>query len=69
MSESVKEQWIRYLNNFKSVAIKRHLFCCKASEKQLHGFCDSSSIAHSAVVFARWVCEQGVKVRLWCAKT
>ena len=72
VSESVKEQWIKYLNNLKaikSVAIERHLFCCEASEKQLHGFCDSSGIAYSAVVFVRSVCEHGVKVRLWCAKT
>ena len=54
VSESVKEQWIKYLNNLKaikSVAIGRHLFCCEASEKQLHGFCDGSGIAYSAVVF------------------
>ena len=72
VSESVKEQWIKYLNNLKavkSVAIERHLFCCEAPEKQLHGFCDSSGIAYSAVVFVRSVCEHGVKVRLWCAKT
>ena len=34
----------------------------------MHGFCDSSGIAYGAV-FVRSVCEQGVKVRLWCAKT
>ena len=72
MSESIKKQWIKYLNNLKtikSVATERHLFCCEASEKQLHGFCDISGIAYSAVVFVRSVCEHGVKVRLWCAKT
>ena len=70
--ESVKEQWIKYLNNLKaikSVAIERHLFYCKASEKQLHWFCDSSGVAYNAVVFVRSVYEHGVKVRLWCAKT
>ena len=45
------------------------MFCCEASEKQLHGFCDSSCIAYSAVVFVRSVYEHDVKVRLWCAKT
>ena len=39
------------------------------SEKQLHGFCDSSCIAYSAVVFVRSVYEHDVKVRLWCVKT
>ena len=69
MSESVKEQWIQYLKAIKSAAIERHLLCCEASEKQLHGFCDSFGIAYSAVVFVRSICEHGVKVRLWCAKT
>ena len=72
MSESVKEQWIKYLNNLKaikSVAIEKHLFYCEASGIQLHGFCDSSGIAYGAVVFVRSVCEHGTKVRLWCAKT
>ena len=72
VSESVKEQWIKYFNNLKtikSVVIERHLFCCEASEKELHGFCDSFGIAYSAVVFVRSVCEHGVKVRLWYAKT
>ena len=54
VSESVKEQWIKLflgsnrsncyffynLKAIKSVAIERHLFCCEASEKQLHGFCE-----------------------------
>ena len=82
MSESVKEQRIKLflgsngsncyffynLKAIKSVAIERHLFCCEASEKQLHGFCYSSGIAYSAVAFVRSVCEHGVKVRLWCVK-
>ena len=69
MTVSVKEQWIQYLKAIKSVAIERHLFCCEASEKQLHGFWNSSGIAYSAVVFVRSVCEHGVKVWLWCAKS
>ena len=62
--DSVKEQWIKYLNNLKaikSVAIKRQLFCYEVSGKQLHGFCDSSGIACSAVVFVRSFCEHDVK--------
>ena len=72
VSESVQEQWIKYFNNLKTikfVVIERHLFSCEASEKELHGFCDSFGIAYSAVVFVRSVCENGVKVRLWPAKT
>ena len=72
VSESVNEQWIKYLNDLKtikSVAIERHLFCCEVLEKQLHWFCDSSGIAYSAVVFVRSICEHGAKVRWWCGKT
>ena len=64
--QTVLSKLIKYLNNFKknkSVAIERHLFCYEVSNKQLHGYCDSSGITCSAVVFVRSFCEHGVKVR------
>ena len=68
----VTEQWKKYLCNLKtlkSVVIERHLFCCGESDVQLHGFCDSSGVAYSAVVLVRSICKHGVKFRLWRAKS
>ena len=71
VSDNITEQWKKYLCNLKtlkSVVIERHLFCCGESDVLLHGFCDSSGVAYSAV-FVRSICKHGVKVRLWCTKS
>ena len=65
-------KWKSFINEPKSVKtieIQRHVLCCDNKETELHGFCDASTAAYVVVVYARSVCEYGVKVSLWAAKS
>ena len=65
-------KWKSFINELKSVKaieIQRHVLCCGSTETELHGFCDASTVADGAVVYARSICAHGVKVSLWAAKS
>ncbi|XP_057297885.1 uncharacterized protein LOC130628870 [Hydractinia symbiolongicarpus] len=69
------KQWRDILNDFANLQtfeIPRYLFCEPRHEIQsieLHGFCDSSTIAYAAVIYAKIRTNLGVSVSLVTAKT
>ena len=65
-------KWESFINELKSVKTKeihRHVLYCDSNKTELHGFCDVSTVAYGAVVYARSACAHGVKVSLWAAKS
>ena len=48
---------------------KRHVLCCGNKEIELHRLCDASTWAYWEAAYVRSVCEHGVKVCLWTAKS
>ena len=68
----INNRWKVFINElFKldKIETKRHVLYCSKQEIELHGFCDASTLAYGAVVYVRSVCEHGVKVCLWTAKS
>ncbi|UYV64954.1 hypothetical protein LAZ67_3002556 [Cordylochernes scorpioides] len=74
ISNDIKEKW----NNFRAellkledLSIPRYVWACeKDRDVQLHGFCDASSVAYSAVCYLRTVSLNGqVHISMLAAKT
>ena len=68
-------QWRKFLDNLlklQTLSIDRHLFTNTPSERntiELHGFCDSSSEAYSAVIYIREISKSNkVSTKLYSAK-
>ena len=57
------------MNFLNKIETKRHVLCCGKQEIELHGFCDASTLAYGAVVYACSVCEHWVRVCLWTARS
>ena len=57
------------MNFLNKIETKRHVLCCGKQEIELHGFCDASTLAYGAVVYVCSVCEHGVRVCLWTARS
>ena len=68
----INNRWKVFINElFKldKIETKLHVLCRGKQEIELHGFCDASTLAYEAVAHVRSVCEHGVKVCLWTAKS
>ena len=68
----IKGKWKLFINelfNINKIETKRHVLCCGKQEIKLHGFCNASTLAYGAAVYVCSVCEHGVKVCLWSAKS
>ena len=63
------KSFITELKSVKTIEIQRYVRSCDSKETELQGFCDASTVAYGAVVYARSVCANGVKVSLWAAKS
>ena len=64
-----RKVFINELFNLDKIETKRHVLCCGKQEIELHGFCNASTLVYGAVVYVRSVCEHGVKVCFWTAKS
>ena len=64
-----RKVFINELFKLDKIETKRHVLCCGKQEIELHGFCNTSTLAYGTVVHVHSVCEHGVKVCLWTAKS
>ena len=64
-----RKSFINELKSVKTIEIQKHVLRCDSNETELHGFCDASTAAYGAVVYAVSFCAHGVKVSLWTAKS
>lgn len=73
VSTKLHDAWTNFRNDLQNISnlkIPRHILCRKASNIQLHIFCDSSERAYGACVYVRSVSTEGeIVLRLVCAKS
>ena len=75
VKSEISEKWNRFLNDLKNcgyIYTNRFVLSCvreKIVSIELHGFCDSSSVAYAAVVYVKVVTSIGVSVNLLSAKS
>ncbi|CAF4927804.1 unnamed protein product [Pieris macdunnoughi] len=73
LPDDLLAQWLTYrseLNDVSKVIIPRWIGSKIDSFKELHGFCDASSVAYAAAVYLRCITEDGkIETHLVAAKT